>query len=112
MKTSIDWLKFRTKTDPFATFEAMRGMFGTAGSGDVLTLKTGGKGHDGWMRSADIYMGGDIKLGMIDYGGESQRGWVRVNLSGEGCGWVQDWGVLRGFLMCLRMPRSPVLTLL
>lgn len=91
MKTSIDWLKFRTKTDPFATFEAMRSMFGTAGSADVLTLITGGKGHDGWKWSADIYMGGDIKLGMIDYGGESQRGWVRVNLSGEGCGWVQDW---------------------
>jgi len=27
----------------------------------------------------------------MDFGGESQRGWVRVSLSGEGCGNVKDW---------------------
>jgi DNA relaxase NicK len=36
-------------------------------------------------------MAGDITLGRIDYDGQSQRGWVRINLTGEGCGWVQDW---------------------
>ena len=91
MKTTIDWFKFRTKSDPFAILEALRPLFGTAGVPDMLTIKTGGKGHDGWKWSADLYIGGDIKVGMIDYGGDSQREWVRVNIPGEGCGWVQDW---------------------
>jgi DNA relaxase NicK len=39
-------------------------------------------------------MAGDINMGRIDYGGESQRGWVRVNLTGAGCEWVQDWEVV------------------
>ena len=30
-------------------------------------------------------------LGRVDFGGESQRGWVRWNLSGLGCSWVMDW---------------------
>jgi phage replication initiation protein len=33
-------------------------------------------------------------LGRMDYGGESQRGWVRVDLPAKGCEWVQDWEYL------------------
>lgn len=89
MKTCIDWLSFRTRTNPFQTIEAMREMFGSAG--DLLTFTPGLKGKDGWLRAGEISMAGDITLGRIDYEGESQRGWVRINLTGEGCGWVQDW---------------------
>jgi DNA relaxase NicK len=28
---------------------------------------------------------------MVDYGGDSQRGWVRFDFSGSGCAWFQDW---------------------
>jgi DNA relaxase NicK len=93
MKTSVDWLRFRTKTNPFAVLEAMRSMFGTAG--DLVTFEPGLKGQDGWLRAGELRMAGDIALGRIDYEGESQRGWVRVNLTGEGCGWVQDWEAAR-----------------
>lgn len=89
MKTTVDWLRFRTRSNPFEATEAMRAMFGTAG--DLLQLRTGIKGQDGWVRAGELSMAGDITLGRIDYDGESQRGWVRVNLTGEGCGWVQDW---------------------
>jgi DNA relaxase NicK len=89
MKTAIDWLSFRTKTDPFKTLEALQPIFGTAA--DLVTFVPGAKGRDGWQRAGDVLMAGDIKLGWIDYGGESQRGWVRVQLYGEGCQWVQDW---------------------
>lgn len=89
MKTAIDWLTFRTHSDPFEILEAMRPMFGTAA--DLLTLKTGLKGIDGWVRAAELCIAEDISIGRVDYEGESQRGWVRVNLTGEGCGWVQDW---------------------
>jgi phage replication initiation protein len=30
----------------------------------------------------------------MDYGGESQRGWVRVDLTGKGCEWVQNWDAI------------------
>lgn len=89
MKTTVDWLTFRTRANPFEVVEKLRPLFGTAG--DLLTLKTGIKGKDGWLRAGELSMAGDITLGRIDYDGESQRGWVRINLTGEGCGWVQDW---------------------
>lgn len=88
MKTAVDWLSFRTKSNPFETMEAMRPMFGSAS--DLVQFVPGNKGRDGWERGGDIMMV-DIRLGWMDYGGESQRGWVRVQLTGEGCGWVQDW---------------------
>lgn len=89
MKTTIDWLTFRTKANPFETLEKLRPLFGTAS--DLLTFKTGLQGKDGWLRAGELSMAGDIALGRIDYDGESQRGWVRVSLTGEGCEWVQDW---------------------
>lgn len=89
MKTCIDWLAFRTKSDPYKTLEAMRPMFGSTGY--LLTFKPGLKGKDGWMWAGEISMAGDISLGRIDYGGDSQREWVRVNLTGEGCGFVENW---------------------
>lgn len=89
MKTTIDWVTFRTYSDPFKILEKMVPAFGTCG--DLLELVAGEKGRDGWTYSKEILLAGDIRLGSIDYGGESQRGWVRVNLSGTGCEWVQDW---------------------
>lgn len=94
MKTSIDWLTFRTKSNPFETLEKMRPMFATGG--DLLTFVPGLKGKDGWLRAGEIKFAGDITLGRIDYDGESQRGWVRVNLTGEGCGFVYDWEACQG----------------
>ncbi len=88
MKTTIDWFGFRTKSNPFEVLEALRACFGTVG--ELLELKTGLKGKDGWIYGAEIAIPDNI-LGRIDYGGESQKEWVRVNLTGDGCGWVQDW---------------------
>lgn len=90
MKTCVDWLRFRTRSNPFECLEAMRPMFG-AGVGDLVELRTGIKAQDGWKWGAEFVIGGDVTVGRVDYGGESQRGWVRVNLTGEGCSWVDDW---------------------
>ena len=92
MKTAVDWLTFRTKSNPFKTIETLKDVFGTAS--DLVTFRTGLKGKDGWMRAGEIVMAGDISLGRIDYDGESQRDWVRVNLTGEGCAWVQRWDLV------------------
>lgn len=91
MKTTIDWLAFRTKTNPFQILEALRPCFGTVG--ELLVLNTGLKGKDGWLRGASIEIP-DHQLGRIDYDGDSQKGWVRVNITGDGCGWVQDWSAV------------------
>ncbi|MDZ4154711.1 replication initiation factor domain-containing protein, partial [Methylicorpusculum sp.] len=88
-KTTIDWLAFRTRSTHFQAVEAMLPMFGSAS--DLVTFRPGMKGKDGWMYAGEILMAGDITLGRIDYGGESQRGWIRINLTGQGCDWVQDW---------------------
>ena len=41
MKTIVDWLKFRTLSDPFVVLEAIRPAFGTASA--LLTLEDGGR---------------------------------------------------------------------
>ena len=93
MKTTIDWLCFRTKSDPFKVLEALRPCFGTVG--ELLELRTGLKGKDGWLQGAEIVIP-DHTLGRIDYAGDSQKGWVRVNITGDGCGWVQSWEQVEG----------------
>lgn len=89
MKTTIDWLAFRTRSNQYEVLEAMRPMFGTVAH--LVTFKPGLKGKDGWLYAGELMLAEDLSLGRIDYGGESQRGWVRVNLTGQGCEWVQDW---------------------
>lgn len=91
MKTTIDWLTFRTKSNPFEVLDALKPCFGTVG--DLVELKTGIKGKDGWVYGAELAIP-DHNLGRIDYGGESQKEWVRVTLTGEGCGWVQRWDLV------------------
>lgn len=88
MKTTIDYLKFRTRSNPFKIIDSLLPAFGTCG--DLITLVSAAKGRDGWARRQDIMLT-DIRIGAIDYGGDSQRDWVRVDMPGSGCEWIQDW---------------------
>jgi len=90
VKTTIDWLKFRSKMGPFELLELVRPAFGTVA--EMLELRTGAKARDGWTHAAEITLP-DHTVAHIDYGGESQRDWVRFDMSGRGCDWVQDWSV-------------------
>ncbi len=98
MKTTVDWLKFRCKLSPFELLELIRPAFGTVGY--MLELRTGAKARDGWSFAADLVLP-DTTIAHIDYGGDSQRGWVRFDMPGEGCGWVQDWAAFEAFGMGL-----------
>lgn len=93
MKTTIDWLTFRSKDYPTAILELLRPAFGTVG--EMLEIHTGIKGKDGWVYGAELRIP-DHVLGRIDYGGDSQKDWVRTCLFGEGCEWVQDWAAVEG----------------
>lgn len=87
-KTTIDWLRFRTQSEPRDVLEALRPMYGAAGA--ALRLQHLPRGIMGFQQGSTLNIA-DMPIGRIDFGGESQRGWVRVDITGKGCEWVQDW---------------------
>jgi phage replication initiation protein len=92
-KTTVDWLRFRTQTEPLKALEALKPMFGDLGQ--YLRLNFLQRGILGFQQGAEIRIA-DMPLGRMDYGGESQRGWVRVDLTGKGCEWVTQWDEIEG----------------
>lgn len=91
MKTTVDWLRFRTQAEPLEGLAALRGLYGDLGS--HLRLEHLQRGILGFQQGAQIMLA-DMALGRVDYGGESQRGWVRWDISGKGCEWVKSWDAL------------------
>ena len=85
-KTTIDWLRFRTQSGPKQTLEALRPVFGTLGQS--IRLQGLPRGILGFQQACQIVVG-DMPIGRMDYGGESQNGWVRVDIPGKGCQWMQ-----------------------
>ena len=92
-KTTVDWFRFRTQTEPLKALQALKPMFGDLGQ--HLRLKFLQRGILGFQQAAEIAIA-DMPLGRMDYGGESQRGWVRVDLSAKGCEWVTNWQSVEG----------------
>lgn len=87
-KTTVDWLRFRVKAEPRDVLQSLKPMFG--GVGSMLHLKHLERGILGFQQGAQI-MVADMPIGRIDFGGESQKGWVRTDITGKGCEWVEDW---------------------
>jgi len=87
-KTTVDWLRFRTKTEPRDILEALRPLYGDLG--EHLNLKPLGKGILGFTQGSTLQLC-DMPLGRMDFGGESQRDWVRVDITGKGCEWAKQW---------------------
>lgn len=90
-KTTVDYLRFRTQAEPLEVLEAIRPMFG--GYGSHLSVKSLQKGALGFERALQINMA-DMPLMRLDFGGDSQRGWVRADMTGKACEWVQDWSAI------------------
>ena len=91
-KTTIDWLRFRTQAEPRDILETMRPMFGAYVDG--LKFEFLDRGMHGFRHGAKVIMAG-VPVGRMDYGGDSQRGWVRVDIPGGGCEWVREWEAIR-----------------
>jgi phage replication initiation protein len=87
-KTTVDWFRFRVKEEPRAILEALRPAYGHIG--EHLKLQSLERGILGFKQACSINVG-DMPLGRMDFGGESQREWVRVDIGGKGCEWMQDW---------------------
>lgn len=86
--TKIDWLKFRTKAEPYAIERALRGVY--AESGHKVRIVPRKTGYMGYERSAHVCLG-DTRLGLWAEGGDSQLGWRTIELTGVGCQTVPDW---------------------
>lgn len=85
-KTHIDWLRFRTQSEPREVFEALKPVFPEHAK--FFNLKFQSKGLLGFQQAA-LICADDFVIGRMDYGGESQKGWVRVDIPGKGCQWMQ-----------------------
>jgi len=89
-KTFIDYLRFRFKSSPFEALQALLPAFGFISS-DLLELGGEERGKDGWESRRPLILADEQVIAWVDYGGESQRGWARWDMSGEGCSWISDW---------------------
>lgn len=67
-------------------------MFGTLGPD--LRLQPLERGAMGFQQACTV-MFADLPVARFDFGGESQRGWLRSTISGKGCSWVQDWSAMQ-----------------
>lgn len=85
-KTSIDWFRFRTQANPLEVFEALKPLF--PDHAPHFNLKHQPRGLLGFQQAA-LICASDFVIGRMDYGGESQKGWVRVDIPGKGCQWMQ-----------------------
>lgn len=89
-KTTVDYLAVRTQARPEQALEGLRGLYGEFGS--ALVLERCKHGKHGFREGAELKLGrGGMRVGRMDYGGEAMRGWLRVEIEGEGCSWVRDW---------------------
>lgn len=88
--TKVDWFGFRSRGTLPEVIEALGGIFDESLPSLVVRPRKGG--WNGFKSSADLSVG-DMQVGFMAYGGESQKGNVMVNVTGVGCAWaVPDWG--------------------
>lgn len=85
-KTTIDWLRFRAQCEPREVLEALKPAF--PDHAGLFNLKYQQRGILGFQQAAFI-CADDLVIGRMDYGGDSQKGWVRVDIPGKGCQWMQ-----------------------
>lgn len=97
--TKIDWFSCRTTAQVPEVLEAIANGFGDH-SGMVETRQRPG-GWQGYEQSRTVTVGGQ-HVGIMAYGGSNQRGWVSINLSGQGCAWVDDWKATEDVYSSLR----------
>ena len=96
--TKPDWFGFRSNGEIPEITESLAGCFALSGNDfNVVRRKSGWMG---FKSSANLCIG-DMVVGMMAYGGDSQRGSVTINITGKGCEWVADWGQAQDSVMSL-----------
>lgn len=96
--TKVDWYGFRSKGEVPDVIDGLRRAFRQ----DMGLVKAVPR-KSGWMgfKSSANLCFGDIVVGMMAFGGDSQRGNVSVNITGQGCEWMEDWSTVQDALISL-----------
>lgn len=94
-RTKVDWLAGRTRALPDALVPTLAPMFGV--EGQWFNVSPRGSGWMGYQSSADLRVA-NMTVGLCAWGGEHQRGWLHVSLTGQGCDWVRDWDIAQDCL--------------
>lgn len=89
--TTVDWFRFRTQADPGQALKALSALY--PGGEGSLSFGDHQKGQMGFRYGLPVKYQ-DVPIGRMDFGGDSQRGWLRVDIPGQGCQWVEDWSAL------------------
>lgn len=97
-KTHIDWLSIRTQAAVPEALDALKRLYGPMAA--CVGLEHRQRGWQGYQQSADIRIA-DMNAGLMAWGGENQRGWVHVSLTGAGCEWVTNWDDAQDELLTL-----------
>lgn len=87
-RTHVDWLAVRAQAGPAQALEALRNIYGSLGGGVGMAPRS--RGWNGYRHAADLHLTG-MGIGLMAWGGDNQRGWLHMSLSGTGCEWVQNW---------------------
>jgi DNA relaxase NicK len=87
-RSKVDWLAGRTKAEPAEVLPALAPLFGDPGK--WLNIEQRRSGWMGYSSSADLRVA-NMNVGLLAWGGEHQRDWLHLSLTGQGCDWVQDW---------------------
>lgn len=87
-KTTVDWFRCRTQSTPGEVVEALRPMFGV--HSEFINLGKHVRGLHGYRYGLPVMMA-DVPVARMDFGGDSQRGWLRVEMPAKGCAFVEDW---------------------
>lgn len=86
--TSVDYWAYRSKSGMGAVKKALEAAFADApGTLGIAPRKSGWRGYE---RSYSVFIE-DMPVGLVAEGGENQRGWSYVGITGTGCKWVDDW---------------------
>lgn len=86
--TSIDYYAYRSKSTLGSVRKALQATFaGAPGPLAIVPRKSGWRGYE---RSYSVFIE-DVPVGLVAEGGEHQRGWSYVGITGTGCNWVKNW---------------------
>jgi len=94
----VDWLN-ATFARPATSIEGWTGFLSRIIGRPVVGAE--GRGMFGFQTAVRLraYLGGSlVDIGYLAFGGDSQRGRMMMQLTGRGCGLVQDWPSLHAFL--------------
>lgn len=83
----VDYMACRSQLQPLELLEVLQPM--VEWTGHRLTMDEVRAGLHGYQRGAELLLAG-ARFGRMDWGGDSMRGWVRLDVPGQGCGFI-DW---------------------